>query len=120
MGRAMTATEVPMVYGPAREGGFVAVALGHSIATEAETLDELRGNAHEAAECHLGRPVAIRLMTWADLLTQRIAESGLSTTGFAERVLIRESRTIYRWLAGQVIPRRVRNWLAAPEEHPWP
>ena len=33
------------------DGGFTAWALGHSIFTEAETLEELRKNVREAADC---------------------------------------------------------------------
>jgi predicted RNase H-like HicB family nuclease len=36
----------------AEEGGFFARALGHSIFTQAETWDELRANAKEAAALH--------------------------------------------------------------------
>ena len=34
------------------DGGYTARALGHSIFTEAETLEELRKNVREAADCH--------------------------------------------------------------------
>lgn len=34
------------------EGGFTAKAVDHSIVTEADTLDELRANVHEAIETH--------------------------------------------------------------------
>jgi hypothetical protein len=34
------------------DGGYTARALGHSIFTEAETVEELRKNVLEAAECH--------------------------------------------------------------------
>ncbi len=49
------------------EGGFVAVALGHSIATEGETLEELREMVRDAVHCHfgdggaVGMPKVIRL-----------------------------------------------------------
>jgi predicted RNase H-like HicB family nuclease len=36
------------------EGGYVAAALGHAIATQGETLDELRGMVREAVQCHFG------------------------------------------------------------------
>ncbi len=36
----------------APEGGYTARALGQSIFTEADTLDELRANVREAVECH--------------------------------------------------------------------
>jgi len=36
------------------EGGFVATALGHAIATQGETADELREMVHDAVHCHFG------------------------------------------------------------------
>ena len=36
----------------AEEGGYCARALGHSIFTEADTLDELHKNVREATTCH--------------------------------------------------------------------
>ena len=36
------------------DGGYVAVALGHAIATQGETLDELRGMVRDAVRCHFG------------------------------------------------------------------
>ena len=48
----------------APEGGFTARALGVSIFTEADTLDELRINIREASECHFedgAVPKVIRL-----------------------------------------------------------
>lgn len=55
------------------------------------------------------------------LLRQRIDESGLSITRWAEDVAWRESRTVERWLAGKSpIPARVTDHLQWPEPHPWP
>ena len=55
------------------------------------------------------------------LLERRISESKLSVRRFARAVLLREERTIYRWLAGDSpIPERVVAWLETPEKHPWP
>ncbi len=34
------------------EGGFLARALGESIFTDADTLDDLRANIREAVKCH--------------------------------------------------------------------
>ena len=48
----------------APEGGFTARALGQSIFTEADTLQELRRNVREAVECHFedgAGPKIIRL-----------------------------------------------------------
>ena len=47
------------------EGGYTARALGESIFTEGDTLDELRENIRDAVQCHFAtkgtRPKAIRL-----------------------------------------------------------
>ncbi|MBI5859055.1 MAG: 2-oxoisovalerate dehydrogenase [Sphingobacteriales bacterium] len=56
--------EVFFVVEESVEGGFVAKALGESIFTEAETMDELRVNVKEAVECHFDKdemPKIIRL-----------------------------------------------------------
>ncbi len=56
-----------------------------------------------------------------ELLEKRIEESGLKTSTFALDVLIREPRTIRRWLAGDSpIPNRVLEWLQEPGVAPWP
>ena len=36
------------------EGGYVATALGHAIATQGETMDELRDMVRDAMQCHFG------------------------------------------------------------------
>jgi predicted RNase H-like HicB family nuclease len=36
------------------DGGYVATALGHAIATQGETLEELRAMVREAVRCHFG------------------------------------------------------------------
>ena len=38
----------------AEEGGFVATAVGHFIATQGETLEELREMVRDAVRCHFG------------------------------------------------------------------
>jgi predicted RNase H-like HicB family nuclease len=38
----------------AQEGGYTASAVGYSIYTEGETLDETVQNIKEAVECHFG------------------------------------------------------------------
>ena len=46
------------------DGGFIARALGYSIVTEADTLEELRVNVREAVLCHFDEgkaPAVIRL-----------------------------------------------------------
>lgn len=55
------------------------------------------------------------------LLSERIDESGLSVSAFARDVLLREPRTVFRWLAGDAkIPNLVADWLMQPTPHPWP
>jgi hypothetical protein len=56
--------EIIFLVTDAPEGGFCARALGESIFTEAETLDELRCNIRDAVACHFNdgeAPAVIRL-----------------------------------------------------------
>jgi predicted RNase H-like HicB family nuclease len=56
--------EVFFVVEEALEGGFTAKALGESIFTEADTIEELRLNVKDAVECHFDAdkmPKLIRL-----------------------------------------------------------
>jgi hypothetical protein len=47
-----------------------------------------------------------------DMLRAAIAKSGLSARQFAEQVLIRDERTIRRWISGESpIPDVVIGWL---------
>jgi predicted RNase H-like HicB family nuclease len=59
------AMELIFVARESNDGGYVARAPGHSIFTEAETWEELRGNVLEAASLHFEdatvRPSRIRL-----------------------------------------------------------
>ena len=36
------------------DGGFVATALGHAIATQGDTVEELRAMVRDAVRCHFG------------------------------------------------------------------
>jgi len=36
------------------DGGYVATALGHAIATQGETVEELRQMVRDAVNCHFG------------------------------------------------------------------
>lgn len=55
------------------------------------------------------------------LLRQRIEQSGLTTRKFATTVLIRDDRTIRRWLSEESpIPKQVMEFLVDPWEVPWP
>lgn len=44
--------EVFFLVEEALEGGYMAKAIGESIFTEAETMDELKANIREAVHCH--------------------------------------------------------------------
>jgi predicted RNase H-like HicB family nuclease len=65
--------EVFFLVEEAVEGGFVAKALGESIFTDAETMDELKVNIKEAVQCHFDddkMPKIIRLhLVKEELLT---------------------------------------------------
>lgn len=56
--------ELVFVVEEASEGGFTARAVGASIFTEAETIDQLRDAVRDAARCHFDetdRPRIVRL-----------------------------------------------------------
>jgi hypothetical protein len=54
-------------------------------------------------------------MSPAELLRARIQQSGLSTGQYAKTVLVRDERTVRRWLAGdQDIPAAVLEFLKEP------
>jgi hypothetical protein len=60
----MAETEIIFSVQESPEGGFEARALGHSIFTQADTLDELKRNVREAVQCHFDAgtaPPVIRL-----------------------------------------------------------
>jgi predicted RNase H-like HicB family nuclease len=40
------------------DGGYVATALGHSIVTQGETVEELREMVRDAVKCHFGDETA--------------------------------------------------------------
>ncbi len=55
-------------------------------------------------------------MTDRDLLARVITASGLSASAFARDTLIRDPRTVRRWLAGDSpIPKAVKDHLATLE-----
>lgn len=56
--------EIIFIIEESLDGGYEAKALGHSIFTEAETLEELHENVRDASRCHFGEkemPKVIRL-----------------------------------------------------------
>ena len=51
----MTVSEIIFeVHEDEADGGYVATALGHAIATQGETLEELREMVRDAVQCHFG------------------------------------------------------------------
>jgi hypothetical protein len=56
-------TEISFIVEESAEGGFEAKALGHSIFTEGETIEELRQNIKESIHCHFetNGPKIVRL-----------------------------------------------------------
>jgi len=57
-------SEIIFIVETSEDGGYIAKALGHSIFTEAETLDELKENVKDAVKCHFDEkeiPHIIRL-----------------------------------------------------------
>ena len=60
----MNSSEIIFSVEEAPEGGFTAKALGHSIFTQGENLDDLREKVRDAVRCHFeeaARPSVIRL-----------------------------------------------------------
>ncbi len=57
-------SEIIFLVEDAIEGGYTARALGESIFTQGDDLDELRANIRDAVDCHFeaeGKPKVIRL-----------------------------------------------------------
>lgn len=57
-------TEIIFIVEESAEGGFEAKALGHSIYTEADTLEGIKSMVKDAVQCHFDekdRPKLIRL-----------------------------------------------------------
>jgi len=57
-------SEIIFIIENSDEGGYTAKALGYSIFTEGETLEELKGNIRDAVKCHFDekdRPRVARL-----------------------------------------------------------
>jgi hypothetical protein len=65
----MKSSEVIFEVQESPEGGYEARALGYSIFTQADTMDELKRNVREAVHCHFDEgqaPSIIRLHTVKD------------------------------------------------------
>ncbi len=50
----MPETEIIFSVQKSRKGGYEARSVGHSIFTQADTMDELKLNVREAVRCHFG------------------------------------------------------------------
>ena len=60
----MADSEIIFAIQESPEGGYEAKALGHSIYTQADSLEELKGMVRDAVRCHFeeeARPRVIRL-----------------------------------------------------------
>lgn len=65
----MSQSEIIFSVQESAEGGYEARALGHSIFTQADSMDELKRNVREAVQCHFDpsqAPSVIRLHTVKD------------------------------------------------------
>jgi hypothetical protein len=58
----MAQTEIIFEAQESPEGGYEARALGHSIFTEADTLEELRAMVQDAVRCHFEPDAAPRVI----------------------------------------------------------
>ena len=60
------------------DGGYTAHALGESIFTEADSMDELRENVRDAAQCHFPdeatRPRVVRLHFVRDEVLEHLTQ----------------------------------------------
>jgi hypothetical protein len=62
--RTTMASEIISIVEESLEGGYEARAVGHSVSTEAESLDALKSRIQDAVRCHFDpadRPSHIRL-----------------------------------------------------------
>ena len=65
----MADSEIIFTVEEASEGGYTARALGHSIHTQADTMEELKAMVQDAVRCHFdegARPRVIRLHSVKD------------------------------------------------------
>jgi hypothetical protein len=66
----MSITEIIFAIQESPEGGYEAHAVGHSIRTQAKTMDELKLNVRAAMRCHFGDGKALPVIrfegVWAN------------------------------------------------------
>jgi len=58
----MADSEIIFAVEEAPEGGYLARALGHSIHTQADTLEELKAMVQDAVRCHFDEPARPRVI----------------------------------------------------------
>ena len=54
------------------DGGYTARSLGYSIFTEAETLEDMRKNVREAADCHFDDDAAAPRIIWLHFVRDEV------------------------------------------------
>jgi len=82
----MTDSEIIFSVEESPEGGYEAKALGHSIYTQADTLEELKGMIRDAVRCQFGeesRPRVIRLHLVKDEVISRLESPARPPRGAA-------------------------------------
>lgn len=58
----MAETEIIFAVHESPEGGYEARALGHSIYTEADSMEELKAMVQDAVRCHFGQAAGPRII----------------------------------------------------------
>jgi len=71
----MPETEIIFSVQESPEGGYEARALGYSIFTQADTMDELRLNVREAVRCHFGNEKPLPMIHLETCATRRVLGS---------------------------------------------
>jgi hypothetical protein len=70
--------EIIFVVRESPEGGYEAHALGHSIFTEADTLEELRRQVQDAVQCHFPDESRPKIILLFELLNEAHSFYGVS------------------------------------------
>jgi len=78
----------------ASEGGYTARALGQSIFTEADTLDELRANIREAVQCHFEEGKAPETIL-LQMNARQVIEAGLADSIAGRTMRVGEVRALF-------------------------
>ena len=76
------------------EGGYTARPLGHSIFTEANTLDDLCANIREAVQCHFEEGEAPETVL-LQMDARRAIEAGLADSIAGRTIRVEEARALF-------------------------